>query len=249
VPAALDHLFFGPNEALYGIAGGPPEARRAVLVVSPPGVDAVRARRVLFRLVRALAAAGFGALLVDPRGSGESALAFEETSLATHVADIRDGLHELARRFPEAHQRVIAVRYGAIPALVAVQPPAADALLLIDPCLDVRAALRQDLRGEIAKRMRRGAEGGDDADDRDALVAQLDAGRTIVLDGERFPPAFWRGLTGSQPAALLAIWGERATVARSGRETFVPFHRQLPQARVTVEAPAFEAAALAWARS
>ena len=243
---ALDYLFFGPNDALYGVAGGPPDARRAVLVVSPPGVDAVRARRVLFRLVRALAGAGFGALLIDPRGSGESALAFEETSLATHVADIRDGLHELARRFPEAHQRLIAIRYGAVPALAAVQPPAADALLLIDPCLDVRAALRQDLRGEIAKRMRRGTP---DDEDRDALVAQLDAGRPIVLDGERFPPALWRGLNGSQPAALLAIWGDRATVLRSGSDTFVPFHRQLPQARVTVEEPAFEAAALAWARS
>jgi hypothetical protein len=245
---ALDYLFFGPNDALYGVAGGPPDARRAVLVVSPPGVDAVRARRVLFRLVRALAAAGHGALLIDPRGSGESALAFEETSLATHVADVRDGLHELARRFPEAHQRLIAIRYGAVPALAAGPPPAADALLLIDPCLDVRAALRQDLRGEIAKRMRRGteAEGGDD---RDALVAQLDAGRPIVLDGERFPPALWRGLNGSQPAALLAIWGDRVTVLRSGRDTFAPFHRQLAQARVTVEEPAFEAAALAWARS
>ena len=70
-----------------------------------------------------------------------------------------------------------------------------------------------------------------------------------MLDGERFPPALWRGLNGSQPAALLASWGDRATVLRSGRETFVPFHRQLPQARVTVEEPAFEAAALAWARA
>ena len=140
------------------------------------------------------------------------------------------------------------MRYGAVPALAAAQPPAADALLLVDPCLDVRAALRQDLRGEIAKRMRRGAPAGE-GDDRDALVAQLDAGQPIVLDGERFPPALWRGLNGSQPAALLAIWGDRATVLRSGRETFVPFHRQLPQARVTVEEPAFEAAALAWARA
>ena len=246
--AALDYAFFGPNDALYGIAGGPPDARRAVLVVSPPGVDAVRSRRVLFRLVRSLAAAGHGALLVDPRGSGESALAFEETSLQTHVADIRDGLHELARRFPEAHQRLIAVRYGAVPALAAAQPPAADALLLVDPCLDVRAAMRQDLRGEIAKRMRRGTAASE-GDDRDALVAQLDAGNSIVLDGERFPQALWRGLNGSQPAALLAIWGDRATVLRSGRGTFVPFHRQLPQARVTVEEPAFEAAALAWARA
>jgi fermentation-respiration switch protein FrsA (DUF1100 family) len=244
----LDYLFLGPNDALYGVAGGPPDARRAVLVVSPPGVDAVRSRRVLFRLVRALAAAGHGALLLDPRGSGESALAFEETSLATHVADVRDGLHELARRFPEAHQRVIAVRYGAIPALAAVQPPAADALLLIDPCHDVRAALRQDLRGELAKRVRRGLPAGE-GEDRDAFVAQLDAGRAIVLDGERFPPALWRGLNGSQPAVLLAVWGDRATVLRSGRETFAPFHRQRSQARVTVAEPAFEAAALAWARA
>jgi hypothetical protein len=243
---ALDYAFFGPNNALYGIAGGPPDARRAVLVFSPPGVDAVRARRVLFRLVGALAAAGHGALLVDPRGSGESALAFEETSLETHVADVRDGMHELARRFPEARRRLIAVRYGAVPALTAVEPPGADALLLVDPCLDVRAALRQDLRGEIAKRMRRGVAEGDDSD-RDTLMAQLDAGEPIVLDGERFPPALWRGLNASQPAVLLADWGDRVTLLRSGRETFVPFHRQLPQARVTVEEPAFEAAAVAWA--
>jgi hypothetical protein len=243
---ALDYAFFGPNNALYGIAGGPPEARRAVLVLSPPGVDAVRARRVLFRLIRSLAAAGHGALLVDPRGSGESSLAFEETSLESHEADVRDGLHELARRFPEARRRVIAVRYGAVPALAAAEPPVADALLLIDPCLDVRATLRQDLRGEIAKRMRRGAPAGAD-EDRDALVAQLDGGEAIVLDGERFPPAFWHGLNASQPAVLLAAWGDRVTLLRSGRETFVPFHRQLPQARVTVEEPAFEAAALAWA--
>ena len=88
-----------------------------------------------------------------------------------------------------------------------------------------------------------------EGEDRDALVAQLDAGKSIVLDGERFPQALWRGLNGSQPAALLAIWGDRATVLRSGRETFLPFYRQLPQARVTVEEPAFEAAALAWARA
>ena len=42
-----------------------------------------------------------------------------------------------------------------------------------------------------------------------------------MLDGERFPPALWRGLNGSQPAALLAIWGDDATILRSGRETFV----------------------------
>jgi hypothetical protein len=96
--------------------------------------------------------------------------------------------------------------------------------------------------------MRRGAGAGED-DNRDALIAQLDAGQPVVLDGERFPPALWRGLNGSQPAALLAIWGDRATIVRSGRDTFVPFHRQLPQARVTVEEPAFEAMAVAWARS
>ena len=70
-----------------------------------------------------------------------------------------------------------------------------------------------------------------------------------MLDGERFPPALWRGLNAATPRALLAAWGDRVTVLRSGRETFVPFHRQLPQARVTVEEPAFEAAALAWARA
>ena len=214
---ALDYAFFGPNNALYGIAGGPPDARRAVLVLSPPGVDAVRARRVLFRLVGALAAAGHGALLVDPRGSGESALAFEETSLETHVADVRDGMHELARRFPEARRRLIAVRYGAVPALSAVEPPSADALLLVDPCLDVRAALRQDLRGEIAKRMRRGAAEGDDSD-RDTIMAQLDGG---TADRAR-----WRALSAGALAGT-----ERQPPGRASGRLGGSRHRAAQRAR------------------
>ena len=196
----LDYVFFGPNERSTASPAAPPtHAVRCSSSRRPAWTPCARgacSSGSCARWVRP----GIGALLVDPRGSGESALAFEETSLETHVADIRDGLHELARRFPEAHQRVIAVRYGAVPALIAAEPPATDALLLIDPCLDTRAALRQDLRGEIAKRMRRGGPAGE-GDDRDALVAQIDAGTPIVLDGERFPPALWRGLNASQPAA------------------------------------------------
>ena len=153
VVGALDYA--RPDDALYGIAGGPPDARRAVLVVSPPGVDAVRARRVLSGSCARWRAPG-SARCWSIRVAAPSALAFEETSLQTHVADIRDGLHELARRFPKAHRaadrRALRRRSGANRRAAR---PAADALLLVDPSdLDVRAALRQDLRGEIAKRMR-----------------------------------------------------------------------------------------------
>src|SRR5258705_10511892 len=71
---ALDYAFFGPNGALYGIAGGPPDPLRSVLVVSPPGVDPVRAGRVLFPPVRALAAPRLGAPPVRPRGRWQRAL-------------------------------------------------------------------------------------------------------------------------------------------------------------------------------
>ena len=125
----------------------------------------------------------------------------------THVADIRDGLHELARRFPEAHQRADrgALRRGAGARRRAAAGRRRAAAGRPLPRRARRAAPGSARRDRQAHAPRRDAAG--DGDDRDALVAQLDAGQPIVLDGERFPPALWRGLNGSQPAALLADLG------------------------------------------
>ena len=75
---------------------------------------------------------------------------------------------------------------------------AAARVLLIDPCLDPQAALRQDLRHEITRRvMRRGSAG----ETREDLLAQLERGEAIVVDGQRLSPALFAGLVAADARA------------------------------------------------
>src|ERR1700694_3942659 len=69
-----------PLAPVFTYADGPDRAALALLVVSPLASEAVGSRRALVQLVRALAARGHGALLIDPRGTGESAGEPEEVT-------------------------------------------------------------------------------------------------------------------------------------------------------------------------
>ena len=207
-----------PLAPVFTYADGPEDAALALLVVSPLASEAVGARRALVQLVRALAVRGHGALMLDPRGTGESSGEPEDVTFEALCDDLGLGLAELARRFPAARPHVLAFRYAAAAALA---DETAARVLLIDPCLDPQTALRQDLRHEIARRvMRRGSAG----ESREDLLAQLARGEAIVVDGQRLSPALFAGLVAAAPEQALDRRGERATVLRSGRGTFPAVH-------------------------
>lgn len=208
-----------PTAPVFTYADGPADAALALLVVSPLASEGVGSRRALVQLVRALGARGHGALLIDPRGTGESAGEPEDVTFEALCDDLRLGLAELRRAFPAARPHLLAFRYAAAAALA--EGDGAVRTLLIDPCLDPHAALRHDLRHEIARRvMRRGSSG----ESRDDLLAKLDRGEPVVVDGQRFSPALFAGLVASAPAEALERRGDRATVLKSGRSTFPPVH-------------------------
>jgi alpha-beta hydrolase superfamily lysophospholipase len=210
-----------PLAPVFTYADGPDDAALALLVVSPLASEAVGSRRALVQLVRALAARGHGALMLDPRGTGESAGEPEDATFDWLCDDVRLGLAELGTRFPAARRHVLAFRYASAAALAVADDEALARVLLIDPCLDPQAALRQDLRHEIARRvMRRGSAG----ESREDLLAQLQRGEAIVVDGQRLSPVLIAGLVAAAPAQALERRGERATVLKSGRTTFPAVH-------------------------
>src|SRR4029077_17784109 len=97
-------------------------------------------------------------------------------------------------------------------AVSADDPPAR--VLLVDPCLDPEAALRRDLRHEIARRvMRRGRAG----ETREDLLAQLERGEAIVVDGQRLSPALFAGLVAAGAAKTVGAGGGGGTGVRGGR--------------------------------
>ena len=106
-----------PLAPVFTYADGPDDAALALLVVSPLASEAVGSRRALVQLVRALAARGHGALMIDPRGTGESAGEPEDVTFEALCDDLRLGLAELARRFPAAEAHLLAFRYAAAAAL------------------------------------------------------------------------------------------------------------------------------------
>jgi alpha-beta hydrolase superfamily lysophospholipase len=232
-----------PLAPVFTYADGPDDAALALLVVSPLASEAVGSRRALVQLVRALAARGHGALLIDPRGTGESAGEPEDVTFEALCDDLRLGLAELARCFPVARRHVVAFRYVAAAALAVADDESLARLLLIDPCLDPQVALRHDLRHEIARRvMRRGSAG----ESRDDLLAQLERGKAIVVDGQRLSPALFAGLVASAPAAALERRGERATVLKSGRSTFPGVHAHANLGAFFDRVPELETAVWEW---
>ena len=232
-----------PLAPVFTYADGPDDAALALLVVSPLASEAVGSRRALVQLVRALAARGHGALMVDPRGTGESAGEPEDVTFEALTDDLRLGLAELARRFPAAEAHLLAFRYAAAAALAVAASDAPARLLLIDPCLDPQAALRQDLRHEITRRvMRRGSAG----ETREDLLAQLERGEAIVVDGQRLSPALFAGLVAAAPADALERRGERATVLKSGRSTFPAVHAHANLGAFFDSVPELDAAVSEW---
>jgi pimeloyl-ACP methyl ester carboxylesterase len=232
-----------PLAPVFTYADGPDDAARALLVVSPLASEAVGSRRALVQMVRALAARGHGALMIDPRGTGESAGEPEDVTFEALCDDLRLGLAELARRFPAARPHLLAFRYASAAALAVAEGDAFERLLLIDPCLDPQAALRQDLRHEIARRvMRRGSAG----ESREDLLARLDRGEPIVVDGQRLSPALFAGLVASAPAQILERRGERATVLKSGRSTFPGVHAHANLGAFFDSVPELDSAVAEW---
>ncbi|MDX6563118.1 MAG: hypothetical protein QOD65_2932 [Gaiellales bacterium] len=232
-----------PLAPVFTYADGPHDAGLALLVVSPLASEAVGSRRALVQLVRALAAGGHGAVLIDPRGTGESAGDPEDVTFEALCDDLRLGLAELGRRFPDASRHVLAFRYASAAALAIAGDETFARLLLIDPCLDPQAALRHDLRHEIARRvMRRGSAG----ETRDDLLAQLARGDAIVVDGQRLSPALFAGLVASEPAEVLERHGERTTVLKSGRSTFPGVHAHANLGAFFDSVPELEAAVSEW---
>jgi hypothetical protein len=232
-----------PLAPVFTYADGPDDAALALLVVSPLASEAVGSRRALVQLVRALAARGHGAMLIDPRGTGESAGEPEDATFEALCDDLRLGLDELGRRFAVASRHVLAFRYASAAAVAVADDEALARVLLIDPCLDPTAALRRDLRHEITRRvMRRGSSG----ESRDDLLAQLDRGEPIVVDGQRLSPALFAGLVAAAPAAAVERRGAPATVLESGRSTFPGVHAHANLGAFFDSVPELDAAVADW---
>jgi amino acid adenylation domain-containing protein len=160
-PATEGHVVpirFGPAGrellGLYQAPAGGQDRREGCLLCNPFGQEAVRSHRVFRILADRLSRSGFHVLRFDFFGTGDSAGADEEGSLAVWTEDILRANDELAGRAGSARVVWVGLRLGASLAALASRSAArAPAhLVLWDPVLDGAAYLTQLADAHIAAR-------------------------------------------------------------------------------------------------
>lgn len=191
--------FFLPGQqgTLFAIYHAPvPPLRGQVLYLPPFAEEANKTRRMAALAARRLAGAGWGVLLLDGYGTGDSAGEFGQATWdgwRTDAGCAQDWLTE--RGGPLV---LWGVRSGALLAVQTAQqvPPAA--LLLWQPVMDGERFLHQFLRLRLAA-----ALGGGQRETTAQLRAQLAAGQTLAVAGYELNPELAAALAGLRLVDLL----------------------------------------------
>ena len=173
----------------------PPQTRDVkgcMLYVQPLGEEMNRCRQMASLQAQQFAQLGYGTLLLDLYGTGDSEGEYREGTWDGWKADLRAGLSWLtSRNYPEI--MLWGVRHGALLALeLAREMPPPRRLLLWQPTVSGQAALTQVLRiqmaGNIADQSNESKEGTK------ALRDRLAAGETVELSGYETSGALAGGL-------------------------------------------------------
>jgi pimeloyl-ACP methyl ester carboxylesterase len=203
------------------------ERRRCVLIAYPLFEARKACHRPLAELAARLAARGSIVLRVDYRGTGDSPGTFETTTPAEWIHDLRAAWDWLRAEFPSLPADLVAVRDAAALAALAVDDGLCpDRLVYWEP-VSGRDSLRQLLQRKQVNDMVTFGEG---RQSRKQLIAQLESGDSIDLDGYPLTAAQYRGLTEAvftptQPPAqwlILTTAHDDAALRRKLPETHAP---------------------------
>jgi hypothetical protein len=136
-PQPFECFHFGPEQSLYGVLHGRAErAERAVLIAGPVGQEFVRARFVLGRLAKKLAAQGVPTLFFDYFATGDALGSGHELVPGRWQRDIASAHAELERRTGGARITAVGVRLGALLLSDAARGLSFERLVLWDPVHD-----------------------------------------------------------------------------------------------------------------
>lgn len=162
-------LLTGGEFTLYGVLHRPEGgmAPLGCVCCAPFAEEKKGAHRLLVDLARALARRGVPVLRFDYRGTGDSAGAFTDFTLAGAIADISQAVSFLQARCGVPRVGLLGVRLGA--ALAAQALPAigmaGTTLVLWEPVTNGRRFLQLSLRQKRIREMMTAAEGGERADE------------------------------------------------------------------------------------
>ena len=179
----------GPQGSLHTRCYRPqgPASGQPIVIAPPDAEERDWALRPLVTAARSFAARGYPVLRLDYYGQGESDGNYEETTIATRVADLLAGYH-LLREQTGRTPVVLGARLGApIALLAAEQEPRIRRVVLWEPVVDADAYLQQLLRVNVSTQM---VTHGRVLKERPELIADARAGRPVSVNGYQLSGVF-----------------------------------------------------------
>jgi len=222
----------GRRGRIFSVLYRPPgEVRAAVLFVHGWAEELTKARHMVARAARRLAADGLAVQMVDLFGCGDSEGMLAEADLETWQGDLQDCMQALARRF-EVPVHLWGLRLGGLlAARLARDAPAAATLMLWQPPAQGRIAINEFLRLRTAGGLLRGA----DRESVDGLREHILAGEPVEIAGF-VPGAAAFGALDALTLAELAPAGWRCVWLEVARDPARPLAPALGRARDAWEA-------------
>lgn len=183
----LDEVpFFFPSgeRRLFGLLHKPTaatEGRPAFVFCHPLAEEKLWTHRVFVAYARQLAAAGYPVLRFDATGNGDSGGSFSDLSFEILCADLHSAIREVRERSDATAVSLLGLRLGANVAMT-VAESAADVRHVISwaPVTDGERYLQDLLRINLMTQMTTDKA---ISQERPALVAAMQQGRTVNIDG------------------------------------------------------------------
>ncbi len=197
LPFFLDSLP-GQRFCVYHPPAG--TCRGAILYIHPFGEEMNKSRRAVALQARALSALGYGVLLLDLHGCGDSSGDFGEARWEHWQGDVAAGVGWLERELGRPVS-LWGLRLGALLALEHAHAAAAGAIervVLWQPVLAGGTFLKQFLRLRVAGEMMGEQKGGGT----EALLAALHAGEALEIAGYELAPQLATAIETRSAAAL-----------------------------------------------
>ena len=173
--------------ALYHPPAAPHPARRDVIILPPFAEEMNKSRRMLALQARALTVLGYGVLLFDFYGTGDSHGDFGQATMDIWRGDLRAALAWLRQQGAERIS-LLALRFGALFASDFAHTTGAslDAAVLWQPVISGEGMMTQFLRLRVAA----GITGSNtDKESTQELRARLAQGEAIEVAGYTLAPA------------------------------------------------------------
>lgn len=200
-PSADAFFLDTPDGARFCLYHAPRGACRGALVyVHPFAEEMNRSRRMAALGARALAAQGYGVLLLDLHGCGDSGDDFGDATWGGWLRDIACARAWIEERLART-AGLWGLRVGALLAVAHAQtaPLAPERLLLWQPVTNGSGYLNGFLRLRLAGEL---LAGGSDSGGTDALREALLSGESLEIAGYRLNPQLAAGLDAADARAL-----------------------------------------------